>query len=248
MSELEEVVHYTTDEEDFYILGLPVETRLGYCHFLKVKDYPRYNRDLQLVSWTKLHFINQFKQSGENEDVVERFEQLSLLGIVFSIPEVVEAYENVFRYFFNIDNDEMFYGLENEEEFEYIRGLILKLACIKEEKINPNPEIQKAIERSKRVKSQNSEKMTFSDMVSSVSVIKGVSYDEILDMTLYQLYMDYYRIAQDKSYQTTTLFATVPTDKPQDIESWSKNINLFEEEKHGISQSKFNKTVRKTVE
>jgi hypothetical protein len=41
------------DIKEFYILGLPIETEIGKCHFLKVKEYPDYFMDLQIVSMTK---------------------------------------------------------------------------------------------------------------------------------------------------------------------------------------------------
>ena len=225
------------DNEEFYILGLPVKTDIGYCHFLKVKDYPKLNRDLQIVSLTKLHFLHQFRENNDDKELLEELEKLSLAQIVFSLDEIKEAYIRVFTHFFQ--DEEAIYKIQSEEEFEYYRALILKLSCIKEEKINPNPEIQRAIERSKRVKAQESEKMEFADIVTSVSAIKGVGYDEIQEMSLYQLYMDFYRIAQVKSYEASILFATVA--EKVEIESFNKHIDMFEEEKHSLTRNEFSK-------
>lgn len=228
-------VEHIEDIEDFYILGLPIETRIGYCYFLKVKDYPHLQRDIQLVSWTKLHFINEFSKDKANQELVETLKKMSLLEIVLAIPEITSVYSKVFTYFFK--NEQAFRLIENEKEFKYLRSLILRLSCIKEEEINPNPEIQRTIERSRRIKAQEGESLTFTDIVTSVSAIKGVGYEEICEMTLYQLYMDFHRIAQDKSYQASTLFATVA--EKVDIESWSKSITLFEEEKYGLTRNEF---------
>lgn len=239
-----EIKHYIEDIEEFYILGLPIKTNIGFCHFLKVQDYPQLQNDLQIVSLTRLHYLHQFREANEDEEIVKQLEELSLAQIVFNYEEILSAYERVFTHFFQ--DSEAIYKIQDEKEFEYYRSLILKLSCIKEEKVNPNPEIQRAIERSRRVKAMDSEKMGFADIVTSVSAIKGVSYEEINNMTLYQLYMDFYRIAQNKNYETSTLFATVA--EKVEIESWNKHIDMFEEEKHYISQSEFNKNIKNKIE
>lgn len=234
-------------QEDFFILGQPVETRIGDCHFLKVKDYPKLSIDLQIVSMTKTHFIHAFrsedKNDEENKRLIEHLEELSLLQIIVNyLDDVLESYIRVFNHFFNYEG--ALNRVESEEEFESLRQLILKLSCIKEEKINPNPEIQAAIERSRQAKSINSENITFTTIASSVSSLSGKSYLEINEMTLYQLYLDFYRLMYKFSYDTTTLFATVGEI---DVESWSKEIDIFEDEKHAIEMSKLN-SIAKQIE
>lgn len=226
------------DVEEFYVLGLPIKTKIGNCHFLKVKNYPKLYADLQIVSLTKLHFVHGISKENEGrEDLLNEFKQLSLMQIVRSYSDVRKVYIRVFAHFFKDEN--AFFNIRSESEFDYYRSLILKLSCIKEEKINPNPEIQEAIERSRRVKAQDGEKMAFADIVTSVSAIKGVGYDEINEMTLFQLYMDFYRIAQDKNYHTSALFATVA--EKVEIEGWNKHIDMFEEEHHGLTRKEFSK-------
>lgn len=235
------------DIEDYYILGLPIRTNLGDCHFLKVKDYPNFSQDLQVVGMTKDHFINLIYQSN-NKEIVDEIKDFSLMQIVLGVmkEELLPIYERVFEHFLNrkdafwslIKEDEYGEAYFDEEEFEKIRQLILKLSCIKEEKINPNPEIQEAIDRSKRVKAQQGGEINFSTIVTSVSALGGKDYSEINEMTLYQLYMNFYRLMQKFSYDTTTLFATVGE---VEIEDWNKKIDMFEEEKHGITRSEFSK-------
>lgn len=231
--------HSIEDMDEFYILGIPIRTNIGDCHFVKVKDYPNVFADLQIVQLTRQHFINQFMSAQDIsvQDIANELSSVSLMDVVIEFPEVTEAYKKVFSYFFK--DDEAFFKIESEEQFNYLRSLILKLGCITEEYVNPNPEIQEALERSRKLKSKKQGKLAFSDVVSSVSVIKGINYRDILEMTMFQLYMDFHRIAQDKSYQASTLFATV-ADKVE-IEGWNKHIDLFEEEEEGISMGKLGK-------
>lgn len=234
------------DIKEFYILGLPIETDLGYCHFLKVKEYPNYFMDLQILGLTKNHIISKYNEMNKDRSLDEFIEELhkaSLFEIAVGIPEIKQSYISLLSKV--LKNDYAADGL-NEENFYYIRSLIMTMNCLKEEKVNPNPEIQKALERSKRVKAREGEKLEFADIVTSVVGHKGLTYDDIHNYSIYQLYMTYYRIAQFKNYDTTTLFATVAADKVQ-IDSWSKHINLFEEEKHVISHDEFKKTTGSVV-
>lgn len=228
------------DVKEFYILGLPVETPIGNCSFIKVKDYPDYFMDLQIVALTKNHLISKYTElnkDGSITEFVDALHKASLYEIATGIPEVNSAYVKLFGKVFN---DKQILVDINEENFSYYRNLVLTMNCIKEEIINPNPEIQKAIERSRRVKSREGEKIEFADIVTSVVGYNGLTYENINDFSIYQLYMTYYRIAQFKNYDTSTLFATVSSEKI-DIDSWSKHINLFEEEKHFVSHDEFKK-------
>ena len=234
------------DIKDFYILGLPIDTEIGQCEFIKVKEYPDYFADLQIMSLNKLHIIYKYHEINKNhefDDVIKELKRLTLFEIVTSIPEIQMAYYRVFLKVF--DNEEALYKINNQN-FDYYRKLIMDMNCVKEEVINPNPEIQRFIEKSKRVKQQESEPLTFADIVSSVVGYNGLSYRDINEMTVYQLYMTFHRIAQIKGYDTSTLFATVSTEKIK-IESWCKHINLFEEEKHAIEYNTFKQTTGSIV-
>jgi hypothetical protein len=234
------------DIKEFYILGLPIDTDIGQCEFIKVKEYPDYFADLQIMSLNKLHIIYKYHEINKNhefDDVIKELEKLTLFEIVTGIPEIQMAYYRVFLKVFG--NEEALYKINNQN-FDYYRKLIMDMNCVKEEVINPNPEIQRFIEKSKRVKQQESEPLTFADIVSSVVGYNGLSYRDINEMTVYQLYMTFHRIAQIKGYDTSTLFATVSTEKIK-IESWCKHINLFEEEKHAIEYNTFKQTTGSIV-
>jgi len=228
------------DIKEFYILGEPIETEIGKFEFLKVKEYPNYFIDLQTVSLSKDKIIikyGEINKSGDLDEFLNELKQCSLYEIVTQIPELNQSYSNLML---KLLNNEDGIKLVNSENFDYVRNLVMEMNFQKEEKVNPNLEIQRAIERSRRVKSQDSENLEFVDIVSSMVGFNGLSYKDINEFTIYQLYMTYYRIAQIKNYDTSTLFATVSPDKIK-IDSWSKHINPFEDEKHFVSQDEFKK-------
>lgn len=225
--------------KEFYILGLPIKTEIGECHFLKVKEYPDYFMDLQVVSLTKDHLINKYSELNKDGSLTEFIEEISkreLFELAVTIPELQESY---FRLFTKVFGNDEFLSEITTDNFNIYRKLIMDMNFVKEEIINPNPEIQKAIERSKRVKAAEGEPMEFADIVSSVVGFNGLTYQNINEFTIYQLYMTFHRIAQIKNYDTSTLFATV-SDKVK-VDNWSKHIDLYAEEKHFISQDEFKK-------
>lgn len=225
------------DIREFYILGLPIQTEIGECNFLKVSDYPDYIVDLLTVSMSKENLIFKYtdmNKDGSLNEFIDELHKLDLFTISAHIPEMQVAYYNLFNKVF--ENEEAI-KLVTPENFEYYRNLILTMNYTKEEKINPNPEIQKAIERSRKLKAKDNEGMEFADIVSSIVGYNGLTYDDINKFTIYQLYMTFYRINQIKNYDTSSLFATV-SDKVK-IDSWNKHINLFEEDSHSLSREEF---------
>lgn len=232
--------------KDFYTTGLPIDTEIGKCEFLKVKDYPDLFMDLQTIGMSKLQIIHKHMEINKDGSITEFINELnkhSLYEIMISIPQLTQAY---YKVFIKVFGDEETVGDIHEKNFDNIRNLIMDMNCIKEEKINPNPEIQRAIERSRRVKALDGEKLTFADMSSSIVAYSGKSYNDLNEMTIYQFHMTYHRIAQIKNYDTSTLFATVSADNIN-IESWSKHIDLFAEEKHAMSENEFKRNIGSSV-
>ena len=221
---------------DFYVLGLPIETRVGNLSFIKVKDYPDCHENLNAIRMTKDHIVKIFYDNGMAKEDLDVLTKLSLFEMVQKIDDIRGFYVKMFEL---ICDTEIDVDMLDEELFTEIRTIILNMCVIKEEKINPNPEIQAWIEKSKNFKADTSGTLDFADIVTSVAIGGGYSYEQINDLTIYQLYMSFYRIAQFKNYDTTTLFATVA--EKVDIDSWNKNIDMLKEETHGMSKEEFDK-------
>lgn len=228
--------------KEFYFLGTPVETEIGQVEFIKVKEYPTYIYDLQIFSMSKneiYYNYNKLNKNGELNDFLKKIKKMSLYDIVLNVNEVKKAYLNVFLRVFS---DESILEKINKDNFYNYRKLIMEMNCVKEKYFSSNPVIQRAIERSERLKSQESGKLEFSDIASTIVAFSGKSYEDLIDMTIYQFFLTFYRICQIKDYDTSTLFATVAGDKVQ-IESFFKHIDMFEEEKHGFTRQEFSKVV-----
>lgn len=225
------------DIKDFYILGLPIDTEIGQCNFIKVKEYPDIAMLLNHLLITKQHIINIYLEYPEKKNILEHIKNISLYQIIKESIDVLPVYKYVFDFLFRDTN---VFDRVTEETFDYYRYLILGMNGLKEEIINPNPEIQKWIEKSIRYKASLQDPLYFEDQVSSVVGFNGITYDDVNEMTLYQLAVTFQRIARIKNYDTTMLFKTVSTEK-MDVEQWFGHIDLLKEESHGIAKEEFDK-------
>ena len=226
----------TTIDTSFFASGIPIETAIGECRFFKVKEYRKVASDLNLMALTKGHLIDLLRQENSPEmiSVARTLETLTFYQVVNSIQDVKECYERIFKLAFHKGG----YELINEGTFYKMRSLILAMNCIKEEKYIPNPEVRRAIERSKRIKAIDGSAPNFDTIMTTLAMQSG-SFEKVNEYTIYQMYALFYRIAQDKKHFATLLFRTV--DPKMEQEDWSKNIDLFEEDSHSMSKEKFAK-------
>lgn len=238
------------DDKDYYIFGLPVKTEFGEARFLTYLEYLQNLAELSSMSQNVLHIYYQYKNHYDSmkiddetkqqiEESLEVLKKESLYNIVTGKEDLEDDYRKIFKLV--IENDEVINMIfSNEELFMSFRKLVLDMNMMTESLVSPNPEIQKGIERSRRVKqAANKDKQSFSDIVSSIVVGAGILPQHVAHMTVLQVYSTYYRISRFQNYTTSTLFATVA--EKVEIESWSAHIDLWEKEKDGMDKSEFDK-------
>ncbi|MFK8370350.1 hypothetical protein ACI702_19390, partial [Bacillus velezensis] len=101
-----------------------------------------------------------------------------------------------------------------------------------EEKIVENDELQEFHDLNNQLKLQDSQN-DLKDIASCVAAFNGYTYQEVADMTIYQLYLSYYRMGEIMNYNTSALFATVSADVK--IGDWNSHVDMYKEEKHHLS-------------
>lgn len=236
--------------KEMFIFGEPIETEVGLIRFLTYREYLLNMQSISMISMNTLHIYYQYRKMFEGEtdgqitSALEELKRESLFNIIGRNDNFKNAYRTIFSLVLDknhIDSisDKVELILADEKMFNMMRELVMSMQMINEEDVSSNPEIQRGIERSRRVKQKEAEKQTFSDIISSVVVGASIPYREIVNMTVLQLYSTYYRLGAMYNYQTSTLFATV-ADKVQ-IESWGKHIDLFQNEKDVMDRTTFDK-------
>ena len=234
-------------DKNLFIFGESVLTDFGELRFLTYREFLQNSGDLQLISQNSLHiyyyYRNQLKAVGANASDIEQLKELKdadLYEIVLSTKQILNAYLKIFQLVFdrndNIPLEQIF---SKPEIFHFIRKLVMDMNVLTEEKVSSNEEIQSAIERSRRVKQNNSEEQSFVDIVTSIVASTNNSFEDVCNMNIFQVYAIYARVGAIFNYQTTTLFATVA--EKVNIESWNKHIDLFKVEDDSLSRDEFSK-------
>lgn len=242
-------MHYINSldyDKNIFIFGETVQTRFGLVRFLTYREFLSYTNEISLISQNTLHIYYNFKnQIGkhadtETVDALKELKKSELLEIVLSTQQLLNAYLKIFQLVFDGNEDMQLTQLfDSNENFHFIRSLIMDMNVVTEDKVSENEEIQRAIERSRRVKQQDSQEQTFVDIVTSIVASTSNSFEDVCRMNVFQVYAVYARVGAIYNYQTSTLFATVA--EKVNIESWNKHIDLFKKEDDVISKNEFDK-------
>ncbi|MFJ7915851.1 MULTISPECIES: hypothetical protein [unclassified Lysinibacillus] len=234
-------------DKNLFIFGETVNTKFGSIRFLTYREYLSHAAEINLIAQNSLHiyynYRNQLKEAMADESSLKalmEIKEADLLEIVLSTRQLLNAYLKIFQLVFD-GNEEKQYEIifESSESFHFVRRLIMDMNVITEDKVSPNEEIQRAIERSRRFKQQSSQEQTFVDIVTSIVASTSNSFDDVCRMNIFQVYAIYARVGAIYNYQTSTLFATVA--EKVNIESWNKHIDLFKLEDDVISKNEFDK-------
>lgn len=128
--------------------------------------------------------------------------------------------------------------ITEESYFMQVRQAMMDMQMIVEDVVNPNPEIQEGIDLKRQLDAQDGEHTTPLDIVSSIVTGTSNSYQEVCNMTVIQVNATFKRLAMFKNYDTSVAFATIPGSDIK-IDSWSKTLDLYGKEKHGIKKKDF---------
>lgn len=243
-----------------YLFGEPQDFAMGdgetvKVRFLSYKEYLINMGYLSLMNQDVLHIYYQYQKVLDIKDkkIQEALETLKndrLFNIVSGNAEFASSYLKIFATVLDMHSEiEVESALtrlfEDEQLFIKMRELVLDMQMLVADEVSPNPEIQKGIEISRKIKSSGKDSPTFADIVSSIVAGTSNSFTEVCNMTVIQVYSLFYRIGAFKNYDTSTLFATVSPDIS--IESWNKKIDMYETNGSTISKKDFDKTYGKLM-
>lgn len=224
---------------DSFILGLPVPTEIGDCHFLSIVEFNEYSRYLSVLAQDKNRIMALLSdkdiQIENKEETLKVLSKMSLFELVNQLGTHIESYTILFGHLFR---DEDAWNRVNEENFDELRALILAMSSIPEDETSSNPEIQRRLDKDREVKSRAGSNIETTDMITSINVATGISYSEIAKQTYFQVQSTFKRIAKFKAYDFTTLMATVA--EKVELENWAEHIPLINEDEQAISRDKFN--------
>lgn len=211
-----------------------------------------YSGHISNISKNSLHIYydlmeqsKKIKGRKNKKELIERAERLkeySIFQIVVSNEELLSSYIFIFSKVLGEENVEKLF--QDEETFLFNRRLFMDMNLIKEEEVSPNPEIQRTIEISRKVKREaTKDNMTPNDIMTAIVAGTGCSFSELREMTVFQVFSMFQRYGTIKNYDATILFSTVSNEV--DIVPWSASFNLFDDSSEtAIRRSEFDEKTK----
>lgn len=127
--------------------------------------------------------------------------------------------------------------ITDETLFMEMRQAVMDMQMLVENFVNPNPEIQAGIDAKRELDAEDGDSITPLDIVSSIVAGTSNSYEEVCNMTVIQVNATFQRLGMFKNYDTSVVFASAGADIK--IDSWSKSLELYGKETHGIKKKDF---------
>ena len=214
---------------EFFYLGKPVETPIGLVEFKKVEEYDKVAKYLAILKNTdKISILKLLMKSG-NGELANVLSTEPLLDTLIVLKESVlyEQYVEALEYFLckNIINQDDLVIYTDEELYEYLELIYHMNATSFPRRLTGNPEIDRYIQYEKQLANSKSGGMTIEAILSSVKVYMGLSMDELKNMTIYQLFADFYRVNQYQSFTVTSMYTMM--DSKVKIIDWNKDVDIL---------------------
>ncbi|MGG1663092.1 hypothetical protein [Brevibacillus sp. NRS-1366] len=211
-----------------HILGLPQYVEgVGEIHPVLIKEYDSFQECSYPLYYSKAHFKG-----------MDEYPLLDLIVFGTGDNKITSNLENLFSLVLRkqvyFDSTDTHYGFVIEEDkaisssnYDLIRTVIMKQNILFEQKVYDNPLVQQWAEKVMKAKSKNAAKIGAEEMLSTVSVFKGASYDTLAEQTYYQLYADFLRINKFKAYDTSIQTALTVGSKDVKIENFAEEVNMY---------------------
>lgn len=242
-------------ERELYIFGEAQDFKISdditvKLRFLSYKEYLLNMGHLSMIGQNVLHLYHQYRKMIDKKDTkllreLDELKEANLYDIVLQSPDLMSSYLMILELkLSSYEKDEieeilpLLFG--SRDVFMEMRRLVMDMEMLVESEVSPNPEVQRGIDMSREIKLKNNENSTgVADILTSIVAGTAISFKDLQNMTVIQVNSLFQRIGAFKNYDTTTLFATVSADVK--IESWSKKIDLYEQEKSNIDKKEFDK-------
>ena len=215
-----------------YIFAKPdyVEN-VGDVYPILLKDYDRFQEVSKILYISKKHFVEtelpllvliQFNAQHlgfEDQELYLSLEELFSIVMRDEVKFHIEPNSKTI-YFLSKDG-----GIIDFSNYDIVRSIIMRQNLIFEQKVYKNPKMQEWANKILETRQKNSSNISIEDIISTVSVLKGVNYSELQNYSLYQLYADFYRARKIKKYETDVVFKSVDTS--WSIEDFAEDLDLF---------------------
>lgn len=183
-----------------------------YTHYLIMsKEHYKLSEDKELLMCIIVNMVCAYNNNKypEDEEVKKKLinQVLDELCDLFSIitrDKISCEFNKEIGYCFHNSNNHFIY----ENNFEQIRSVCLVQNILFEPVIYKSKLKKKWAESVARGRSKNNKSLSLAEIISIVREGLKIPYEEIKKQNIFQLYVDYYRLDNTKSFDTVTLLKT----------------------------------------
>lgn len=222
---------YTTDE---LVMNLPCDIGNNILLYpTLVKDYKDFNKYVKYIVLGRKHLqLNKdisllqgvilFNISVMNGDSVNLSEEKSINSMQTVLSELCELFSMATKANISYNGNFEFSNSDktiviNDKNFNTLRIVLLKMNMLREPKIYEREIDRKWEQKALIARSKNNKNIELGEILTIVRNTTHERYEDLINMNIFQLYCDYFRIQQVMNHRDTALFATVsdkvkPTD------------------------------------
>jgi hypothetical protein len=211
---------------------------VGEIYPITLKDYDKFQECSQLLYISRSHF-----EENQYPLFMLLFMSRQQLGLTFD--EFVKKLEDLFYLttqnqfkFFETKNNAWFqykykdnkgfpqYKIINMNNYDIVREIIMKQNLMFEQKVFKNKTVQEWANKVLENKQKNAPKITIEDIITTVSVVTGKHYKDLLDYSIYQVYSDFYRVRKVKNFDASIL-SSVASMGSVSIQDFAEQLDMF---------------------
>ncbi|WEG18501.1 hypothetical protein PQ478_08465 [Alkalihalophilus pseudofirmus] len=198
-----------------HILDIPICIEgVGNLHSVKMHVYERFMSKANLITIGYQHFnMEEILKDNEGKDV-------KLLDLIFLtavqgnegeqiLQNLVEIFKESLRQSdvrYHVDHNGLKFQLDNGEinrnNYDVVRGVIMKQNLLFEPKVYKNKLVQQFADKVLETRAKSGIDMGIEDYVTTLAVAMGKHPSEIADYTVYQLKALFARLGKFKAYET----------------------------------------------
>lgn len=228
-----------------YIFAKPLEVidknnqLIGTLKPMNILEFEKNKKWFSILQLTVKTLLREIDDKDKEQRKLIR-ETVRDFDVITSIPQNLEALKILLSICFNDDNimiNKDLYGKTtiflgngyiDRDNFDYVKGQIIKYYCIKLPKQAPSKKLQKFYDMSYRLKNKGSQELE--DLITGITVLTSYKLDEICNLTLYQINAIASRINKVKETDINVKLLCAGAEKVK-LDSYFAHIDMFGEEK-----------------
>ncbi len=218
-----------------------IEEEIGTLYPLNIIDYFKNTSLFNILQVTVNFYLQQIdkKEKEARKIIKEKFKDFDVIcsdqQTLNSLIELLNLCfkENITNENITLENDLLKIYLSSgycidRNNYDYIKGQIIRMYGIKLPKQADNKELQKHFDRAYKHKSGESDQ-DFEDIITTIVAITGITPNKLKEMTIYQINAIISRINKVKQFDMNVSFICAGGSEDIKLEPYMAHIDLLEE-------------------